>query len=236
MGSGVGVDGFFFDDNWNQNGPAEANGWDTATGLQRGSQEVLDITAGWTQTVLAATAAVQKAGGFTWAQLNCDQGEYPPSSSYSQQICGAQFETSGYFGNPQRASTVSKAKAQCAAWLRGACRVGSTLPKVPLLYKPTMPDVVTPSFELPAGIQDVAMFMLVRGPYAWFGSTEWDCFAPWENTRPSVLPKELRMDYGEPKDAICSETAVGSGVFVRQWTKAHVSMDCNTFEATIAEM
>lgn len=39
-------------------------------------------------------------------------------------------------------------------------------------------------------------------------------------------------DYGEPT-GMCKETSVHSGVFVREWTKASVQMDCNTYTPEI---
>ena len=38
-------------------------------------------------------------------------------------------------------------------------------------------------------------------------------------------------DYGEPA-GLCRETAPGSEVFLREWTKATVQMDCRTWTAT----
>ena len=35
------------------------------------------------------------------------------------------------------------------------------------------------------------------------------------------------------KNNTCSETAPKSGIFTREWSKASVKMDCNSFEATI---
>ena len=48
-----------------------------------------------------------------------------------------------------------------------------------------------------------------------------------------LRPKEGDIDYGEPTDDYCTETAPNSGVFVREWTKASVRMDCNTWKGTI---
>jgi hypothetical protein len=39
-------------------------------------------------------------------------------------------------------------------------------------------------------------------------------------------------DYGEPTE-ICKETAERSGVFTREWTKASIQMDCNTYAPEI---
>ena len=43
----------------------------------------------------------------------------------------------------------------------------------------------------------------------------------------------MEVDYGEPVDAVCRETAPDSGIFVRQWSHAHVQMDCNVYKGTI---
>jgi hypothetical protein len=42
----------------------------------------------------------------------------------------------------------------------------------------------------------------------------------------------LNADYGEPV-GLCAETAPGSGVFRRQWTRATVEMDCADWTASI---
>ena len=47
-----------------------------------------------------------------------------------------------------------------------------------------------------------------------------------------MFPPALNVDYGEPV-GLCKETAAGSGVFVREWTKATVQMDCKTYTPTI---
>ena len=51
-------------------------------------------------------------------------------------------------------------------------------------------------------------------------------------SQPYVFPPALNVDYGEPK-GLCAETSAGSGVFVREWTKATVSRDCNTWTPKI---
>ena len=38
---------------------------------------------------------------------------------------------------------------------------------------------------------------------------------------------------GEPVDKICKETSAGSNIFVREWTKATVKVDCNTWQNSI---
>jgi hypothetical protein len=41
-------------------------------------------------------------------------------------------------------------------------------------------------------------------------------------------PEALSRDYGKPK-TIWSETASGSEVFKREWTKAAVQLNCKSF-------
>lgn len=44
-------------------------------------------------------------------------------------------------------------------------------------------------------------------------------------------PAILEQDFGSPT-GLCQETDV-SGVFKREWTEASVTLDCNSFKATI---
>ena len=79
----------------------------------------------------------------------------------------------------------------------------------------------------------VANFLLLRGKYAylstgWSGCTSLD--APNGGAERYGWNKQwLDADYGVPVEEICSETAAGSGVFVREWSKARIQMDCNSW-------
>ena len=74
--------------------------------------------------------------------------------------------------------------------------------------------------------EDLANFLLVRGPYAWLGHGWLGC------SHEYPFPPEFNLDYGQPV-GLCSETAPGTGVFRRRWTKANVEMDCNVFKGAI---
>ena len=80
---------------------------------------------------------------------------------------------------------------------------------------------------LPGLKADLANFLLIRGPYAWLGHGWKGC------SRNYLFPPELNLDYGEPM-GVCKESASGSGVFTRDWSKASVEMDCNTWTPTIS--
>lgn len=68
--------------------------------------------------------------------------------------------------------------------------------------------------------------MLIRGPFAWLG---WG----WRGCSETYLyPDEFNADYGTPS-GLCSETAPNSGVFVRDFDKSTVQLDCNSWEARI---
>ena len=74
--------------------------------------------------------------------------------------------------------------------------------------------------------QDLANFLLIRGPYGYLGHGWLGCSQTYE------YPDALNADYGEPL-GLCTETAAGSGIFAREWSKATVQMDCNTWTPTI---
>ena len=75
----------------------------------------------------------------------------------------------------------------------------------------------------------VANFLLVRGQFAYL-STGWSGCGNSMNPHQYGWNKQwLDADYGVPTDEICRETAPNSGVFVREWSKATVQIDCATW-------
>merc|ERR1712190_88605 len=85
------------------------------------------------------------------------------------------------------------------------------------------PDV---DVRLPQMMENLASFLLVRGPYAWLGYGFLGCDEGLNYT----LPPEFRQDYGSPSGT-CSE--IKPGVFARNYTKSHVQVDCNAWSAAI---
>ena len=51
-------------------------------------------------------------------------------------------------------------------------------------------------------------------------------------TAPYTVPEQINWDYDTPL-GICKETAPNSGVFTREWSKASIKMNCNTWTPTI---
>ena len=79
---------------------------------------------------------------------------------------------------------------------------------------------------LPNLNQDLATFLLLRGPYAYLGYGWSGCNVKF------AFPDAFKIDYGTP-NGLCAETAAGSGVFTREWSKATVSMNCNSYVGTV---
>ena len=117
--------------------------------------------------------------------------------------------------------------ATCASILRAACVPAPSQWKRFQLY--SIPDGGRGASQR-CFTDYTAEFLLTRGPYALLGYTWAGCTSGAE-----VWPRaaEWDMDFGEPVDAHCRETAPGSGVFVRDWTAAAVSWDCVARHGTI---
>ena len=75
--------------------------------------------------------------------------------------------------------------------------------------------------------EDVTNFLLVRGPYALLSSGWSGC-----SKKYPYASDLLAADYGAPTD-VCMETQPGSGIFRREYERAQVQMDCNTWTPTI---
>ena len=104
---------------------------------------------------------------------------------------------------------------------------------------------------MPSGIADlnnaVAAFQLIRGPHAFLGwswvSCSGDCFTTLDQCPPPPghqvkYDRSLGglvgsgVDYGEPVE-VCRETAPGSEIFTRRWTKSVVTFDCKRWTSRI---
>lgn len=112
-------------------------------------------------------------------------------------------------------------KSSCAEDLRSLCNASSPAQTRAMAYGLDTRDPAT----LPNLHHDLANFLLIRGPYAWLGHGWRGC------SRSYYFPPEFNEDYGEPS-GLCTESAVNSGVFTRDFSKSTVKMDCNAWEAT----
>jgi len=115
-------------------------------------------------------------------------------------------------------------KPSCATDLRNLCKASSQPQSRFMMYAFSPgrcggdPSVLT-DFN-----QDLANFLLVRGPYAALGHGWLGC------SRKYAFPDALNLDYGVPQE-LCHE--VSNGVFQRKFSKAVVQMNCNTWTPSI---
>lgn len=114
----------------------------------------------------------------------------------------------------------------CAASLRNLCKADSPAQTRAMAYAFSPGRCQGEPANLTSPLQDIAAFLLSRGEYAWLGHGWLGC------SRTYQVPDQLNWDYGEPTE-LCQETAPNSGVFTRDWTKATVQLDCNTWTPTI---
>ena len=173
--------------------------------------EQLRISKSYQANMAVIYAEMLKRGMFTWQQQW--NGQADPAAK------------NGCCTRP----LVSKG-ATCASTLRKLCAADSPSQTrvMNFAFSPGSCDGGKPgtAAQLTAPTQDIANFLLIRGPHAFLGHGWIGC------SRTYQVPEQINWDYGEPK-ALCTETAPNSGVFTREWTKATVQMDCNTWTPTI---
>jgi len=103
--------------------------------------------------------------------------------------------------------------AACVAWFETPRR---DLPYVHQLFNATQRP-------LPALENDMAAFLIARGPYAWIGSGWVGCITDYP------FPDEWTLDYGEP---VGPATRAGN-TFTRAWTKATATFDCDAWKGAV---
>jgi hypothetical protein len=177
----------------------------TKADLQQGAD-------GWNKNMAALQAYTLSKGKFSWQMLwtggsSVGRGSTCPKPIVRNESCTANLR-SLCKGGKEVGTTQSR--TMMYAFYPGGCHnCRDHLPVDPPQLK-----------------EDLANFLLVRGPYAYLGHGWLGC------SHEYIFPEELNLDYGEPTE-LCDETAANSGIFVRDWTKATVQMDCNTYTPTI---
>lgn len=131
--------------------------------------------------------------------------------------------------------------SSCKAKMEGMCTSPGDFGR---WYAVNYDYILAPAYGIKAANSalDVAYFLATRAPHAWIaGGTMlgWHMSHWWTanktrpiNFRQDLRPPEFEKDYGVPTNN-CSETAAGSGIFVREWSKATVTVDCNTLAGHI---
>lgn len=172
--------------------------------------DIRDLTLAWNETMTVVERALLRHGAYVWSLM---AGQHNAN-----------------------AQPFLLEKDTCAAALREGCRIDSTWQQSTRLFGFTIVN----NTQLAQLDQDLAFFLLVRGPFAYAGWGVWGMTWPF-NAEPAhgglppmpdgvPLPAKLQYDYGVPLE-ICHQ--VEPQVFERQWSRARVRLDCSTFEATI---
>jgi|TARA_B110000208_G_scaffold30158_1_gene39657 hypothetical protein len=207
------VSGFFWDDVWNP----ECNIHDQVKntcedmGFSKGDPRLVQLTADYQANMKALREATLKAGKFAWQML----------------WTGGADDSIGRTG-----LTTLVTKDTCTQKLRTMCDANSPAQTRAMAYGLSGGDT---SKRNPEFSQDLANFLLTRGKYSFLGWGWKGCSKEYH------FPKELNYDYGVPVGVangdglgLCKETAPGSEIFVREYTKSTVVMDCTVYVATIS--
>jgi len=198
------VSGFFFDDQWTTSGPTEYESH-AVEDMGLTQAELQDITNAYWANMAEVYKTVLARGKFSWQQLWTGQGDGPQS-----------------IGDTCPGPLVHQ--TSCAADLRKLCTANSQAQNRFMMYAFTPGKCNMDPSTLSMFEQDLANFLLVRGKYAVLGHGWLGC------SRKYTFPSALNVDYGEPMD-LCKE--VSTGVFQREWSKATVEMNCNSWTGTI---
>lgn len=197
------VKGFYVDDFWSSQGPSEMD----ADAVQK---------MGMSKTDVNAMIAAWKDNQHSWRD---------------KILANGRFEWFLFYGGQQNAPgwNQTQPQATCLSFMRTNC--GATAPtQTGALFFGYSRIQHHEAWPLPYPDQDLAAFLLVRGPFAWFGYGWTGCA---DSAHPFIRPPSLDANYGQPLN-FCSETAPGSAVFSREFEHASVSLDCHDFSATIA--
>ena len=219
LGSSPLVSGFFLDDGWSgvdKNGDCVMGDPfpHTCSDIGLTAAQILQLTADFQATMAKVRHRILAAGKFAWQFLFNNEVAADDAVAETQMFPLVRNATcSEDLRRFCRADSPTQARASgYGLTLRGA-------------HPPHQPKHPNPS-DLAHVREDLANFLLVRGPYAWLGHGWLGC------SHEYPFPPEFNLDYGQPV-GLCSETAPGTGVFRRRWTKANVEMDCNVFKGAI---
>ena len=211
------VVGYYIDDGWaadvksNAHGPSECDQhWQEDTGMT--ASQVDSEIAAFRWVADKVYTEMLAAGKFNWKQFLNNDPNCPACGN-----CPAPWVK----------------QATCAADLRIHCNATGPVHTRAMHYGIRGCGIRGPTANLSVIGPHVANFLLLRGEYAYL-STGWSgCTRSDEQNggaeRYGWNKQWLDADYGVPVAEICSETSAGSGVFVREWSKATVQMDCNSW-------
>eukprot|EP00035_Acanthoeca_spectabilis_P023004 m.447099 g.447099 ORF g.447099 m.447099 type:complete len:428 (+) comp19468_c0_seq1:101-1384(+) len=203
VGSSPLVSGFFWDDVWNPQCNIHDQVPQTCQDMGLTTDDLIQLTKDYEINMAALRTAVLNMGKFAWQML----------------WTGGPDDNIGGTGlNPLVQQN------GCAATLRRLCNATSPAQTRAMAFGLST-NHRDPS-QLTDLKQDLANFLLIRGPYSWLGHGWLGC------SKQYFFPPEFNVDYGVPSE-LCKETAENSGIFTRDFSKSTVQMDCNKWEGTI---
>lgn len=154
--------------------------------------------------------------------------EWVQQTVYAALLARQKFSWNQFLTNGNDCIMPWVTRDNCALDLRTMCTATAPAQSRAMLYglSPGSCRGTDPA-NLTEVMQDVVNFQLVRGEYAYLGTGWVGCGGEYE--RPAIFD----ADFGDPVDALCAETAAGSGVFQRAFANAVVQMNCSAWEPTI---
>ena len=170
------VSGMFLDDQWDLiKGPSEyvCGGklpCEPLHDMGLSPTDVKELTVAWSTAQAAVHHKIVESGGFDWALFNC---RFAPTATQpcTMSAVSPWAAAAGYPGTPCP-GCVANVSQQCSAFFRSACTPEAPLGELALflgLTRQKHRTLVNATGQLPALIQDLSTFLLVRGKYAWLG-------------------------------------------------------------------
>eukprot|EP01083_Nonionella_stella_P208074 755365_1 len=197
------------------------------TGLNNDAIDGFYIDDGWRKGENCGQCNCDPYGGLTEEAANCtlDMGLTEKdvndiTAGWKDTMKSAQIAivNAGGFNWQLFDAILSPDQSECTNWFRS---VGKGLNETSLMHKYHTVHNPQSQFEV-----DLAIFLLVRGPYAWLGYGWIGCHSTWQYEWNSMLDE----DYGEPKEPMIE---IENGVFQREWSNCVVQMDCNTYTPSV---
>jgi len=206
------IDGYFIDDFWCSDlingtgsctdpvqGPSEIDKW-SQFDMGLSDKDIAEITIGWLANMEVVQKAILQAGGYTWSLI--------PHQDNAN------------------AMPIIVNSTNCKNYLETACQEQNPYLSAPLLSGLSYNDTLQ---EFPFIREQLASFLLMRGPYAYLGFGEWGM--QWST--PVPFPDIVwNTDYGYPLDRTCYEVPGITGTFERRYSEATIRLDCRHWTAS----
>ena len=201
------ISGFYFDDGWTDS-PAPVAPWEPKEGYCDHSP-----VGGATEEDLYCTADA----GLTQADTTALKREFDETMGL---VFDAVIAAGGFAWQALAQTSLPAAAdgvAACDAWFAAAPALSRCAYMHEVFNATARP--------LPAVNEDLAAFLIARGPYAFLGYGWIGCTTDYE------FPDAWTLDYGEPLTSYFNETA--PSVYSREYTKATATFDCNTWVGNV---